>query len=193
MEIYNYNYGVKFRNPAAGEYTALNTFYAKNTARVTHFANLQFLINDPPHYQHDLTFVRTNVTLINSLGVVVPVPATDDELFDLLAAYLNSDTEPVVGNIVPITGANYILTAADNGRTFLAYEPPSAKTFTITAGLPIGLKAYVIKMYATSAITFVGAGGMAFTGLDLLLDKLGSRMDILITGPATAVLLNIGG
>lgn len=193
MEVYNYDYGVKFRNALAARETPVNFFFPKNKGRIILYSNLSFLINDVDQYQTDLSFVRADITLLNSKGVVVPLPATDDALYDMLVSFMYSDQDVVNGNVVPITGATYLISAADNGRTILAYEPPSAKTITIPAGLPLGLKTSVIKMYATAPITFVGSGGMVLTGLDLLLDKLGSRMDILITGPAAAVLVNIGG
>jgi hypothetical protein len=113
--------------------------------------------------------------------------------FDLIASFFYSTIEPPVNSIVPISGANYNLAIGDNGKTFLFDLPTTPKTFTVPAGLPIGFRCWVVKMYAASNITVTGSGGMAVLGLDPILNGQYARMEIFVTGPLTTLVFNIGG
>jgi hypothetical protein len=198
MEIHNYPYGTKIisATPSPGN-SYKNLFYGKNVARVSVMkqagSDIVFEIKDVSLYQQHLQFKRASVTAIFNDGVAVPLPGTDELLYDLLCIYFYSSIPAVNNLIVPISGVNYNAVLADNGKTFLFDLPGTPKTFTIPSGLPIGWRCTVVKMYAASTLTVVGSGGMIVSGGDLVLNGQFSRMEILVTGVNSALAFNTGG
>lgn len=195
MEIHNFPNGVKVKNLTALA-TPKSYFYAKNVARVSFGADALFSVIDTLRYQPTIEFGRTDITAIFDNGLAVPLPGTDELLYDLLCTYFFSALTFTVDpskKVTTITGAGFNALAANNGTMFLFDLPTAIKTFTIPAGLPVGWNCEVVKMYAGNTITINGSGGMVVSGIDLILNNQYARVQIVVTGPATALVFNLGG
>jgi|SRR6476660_6636972 len=196
MEIYNYPYGVKFKELSNPDF--VDFFYGKNIAKLTLLRSETFRLKDPTQYQVDFTFKRTDITAIFNAGIPVAVPGTDQDFYDLLCSYLYQPVQvflnPTPAQIIlNIAGAAYAPVALDNGKYFIFDPPAAAKTFTITAGLPVGWYCYVVKGYAGGSVTINGAGGMAIVGIDTILNNQWAVAKITVIAGLQALVENIGG
>jgi len=189
MEIKNYRHGVHVISDAPnGPYS---NFYWKNLARVSYLPTTGFSIFTPDLYQVAVNFSRDQLTAIWDGGLVVPIPVTDEALYDLLCGYFYApplNAIPLNPEIVDVSGAALLFNEGDNNKVFLSSPPAAAKIYTLPAGLSKGWHTRVYKMYAGSTLTFAPGAGMTLLGATLVLTAQYSRMEILYITPSTAIL-----